>query len=249
MESKIFFRIGQICMIGVLVLCAPLTAKEIHVDFLNICCYNAVMSLLGALLFLFIFIFYRLFFPAPNGKSGAFVLGLISGLLVLPLCIVLKITAYNSADFHVVLGAFFFSYFFLPSFFGLILYSLFTFFSFSAENIPSALFGIFSVFVFYAVFEFANIPEASPVLILIALYTLLIFFVDIVLLLFLNILIMRHALIISAVSYLVFLFAAFFACAFFPLWFFKYPVWIYLTVPFIAAVFMGFLLFIVKKKS
>lgn len=204
------------------------------------------MSFLAVLLFPCVFAIYMFFFPAREGKFSSFVMGIISGIFALPVCIMLKITAYSSVEFWVISFSFFFSYFFLPLVIGLSFYFIFTFSSFSAGKIPSAMFGIFSVFIFYMLFEFVNIPDVSPLIILSLVYTSLIFFTDIVFSILLKAMAIMNMFIVTIAGCLCSLAASFFLCMFFSLWFFNYSSWFYFLLPLGIAFLSGLLLRLMK---
>ena len=188
------------------------------------------MSVLIAFLFPPIVVLYTMAVHKKDFSIASYISGVVSGLCAIPLCLMFKMNFYTSSNFILYSFSFFFFYFLLPSLFGLLAYYLFNFKSFEVKTIAIALAGIWSVFLFYAVYEFVIVPTNAICFILILCYAVSVVFFDFVISLF-SFLPKVHLFIISYILLLIFSFTSCFSFAF---WVFKYTPVIYVGCPIIT---------------
>lgn len=204
------------------------------------------MSVLIALLFVPVVMLYTMAVHEKDFSIASYVSGVVSGLCAIPFCLMFKIGFYTSSNFFLYSFSFFFFYFLLPSIFGLLAYYLFNFKSFEVRTSAIALAGIWTVFLFYATYEFVNIPNNAIYFILLLSYVVSILFFDFLI----AILSFLPAIYLFAITYILLLFFSFASCLSFACWVFKYSPIIYIGSPFItiSVLFMCMLVIAHSKK-
>ena len=188
------------------------------------------MSVLIALLFPPIAMLYTLAVHKKDFSIASYISGIVSGLCVFPLCLMLKMSFYTSSNFFLYSFSFFFFYFLLPSVFGFLVYYLFNFRSFEIKTVAIALAGIWTVFLFYAVYEFIAIPTNIVYFIFLLSYLVSILFFDFLIAIFSFL----PLIYLFATSYILALFFSFVSCFSFAFWTFKYSPIIYVGIPIIV---------------
>lgn len=204
------------------------------------------MSVLIALLFPLIAMLYTIVVHKKDFSIASYISGIISGLCSIPFCLMLKMEFYTSSNFLLYSFSFFFFYFLLPSVFGLLAYYLFNFKSFEVKTLAVALSGIWTVFLFFSVYEFVTIPTNIIYVILILSYATSVLFFDFVVTVFSFLSIIPRLLITYALS----LSFSFVSCLSFAFWLFKYSALFYIGLPVIViSILLIFMLILAYSKK
>ncbi|MGP1520712.1 MAG: hypothetical protein ACTTIZ_04315 [Treponema sp.] len=204
------------------------------------------MSVLIALLFPLIAMLYTIVVHKKDFSIASYISGIISGLCSIPFCLMLKMEFYTSSNFLLYSFSFFFFYFLLPSVFGLLAYYLFNFKSFEVKTLAVALSGIWTVFLFFSVYEFVTIPTNIIYVILILSYATSVLFFDFVVTVFSFLSIIPRLLLTYALS----LSFSFVSCLSFAFWLFKYSALFYIGLPVIViSILFIFMLILTHSKK
>ncbi|MGP1438633.1 MAG: hypothetical protein ACTTKH_06135 [Treponema sp.] len=201
------------------------------------------MNLLIALLFPPIAMLYTMVVHKKDFSVASYISGVISGLCALPFSLMLKMEFYTSSNFFLYSFSFFFFFFFLSSIFGLIAYYIFNFRIFDIRTIAVALSGIWSVFLFFSVYEFVNLPIYAICSIFFLSYTVSILFFDLTL----KLLSFLPAIYRFTISYVLLLLFSFASCFSFAFWVFKYSPFIYIGLPLII-IFVLFIFMLIPTR-
>ena len=202
------------------------------------------MSLLIALLFLVLGFPYTLFLHDRDYSLAPYISGIVTGIFALPFAMMLKYEFYTSSSCSIFSFSYFLFYFLLSSFFGLLLYFIFNIKSFEPKTMPVALWGIWSVFFFFAPYEFSKVPGNDLYLIFILNYLASLLCIDVIVTLFARlpkwlILFLGYPLSMG-ISYLL---------SFnFPLWLYKKSSFLYIGTPSIL-IFLFLLVMILARIS
>lgn len=197
------------------------------------------MSVLIALLFPPIVMLYTMAVHKKDFSIASYVSGVISGLCAIPFCLMFKVGFYTSSNFLLYSFSFFFFYFLLPSMFGLFAYFLFNFKSFEVKTVAVALAGIWTVFLFFSVYEFVTIPANAIYFILILAYSVSILFFDILI----TILAFLPTIPRFLTTYIISLGFSFLFCFSFAFWVFKYSPLTYIGLPIIVITILFIFMF------
>ena len=203
------------------------------------------MSMLIALLFPPIAMLYTMTVHKKDFSIASYVSGVVSGLCAIPFCLMLKVNFYTSSNFFLYSFSFFFSYFLCPSIFGLLAYYLLNFKSFEVKTLAVALAGIWSVFLFYAVYKFILIPTNAIYFILLLSYLVSVLFFDFVIVVFSFLPPMR----LLIVSYILSLLFSFVSCFSFAFWVFKHSPIIYIGLPIIISSVLFAVMLILTRRT
>lgn len=203
------------------------------------------MSVLIALLFPPIVLLYTMTVHKKDFSIASYISGVISGLCAIPFCLMFKLDFYASSNFFLYSFSFFFSYFLCPSVFGFLAYYLFNFRSFEVKTVAISLAGIWSVFLFYSIYEFVIVPTNVIYVILILVYATSVLFFDFLLTLF-SFLPPIH---LFVMSYILSLFFSFISCLSFACWTFKYSPVVYIGIPFIVVSILLICMFVLSHRK
>ena len=203
------------------------------------------MSVFIALLFPPIAMLYTMVVHKKDFSIASYVSGVVSGLCAIPFCLMFKLNFYTSSNFFLYSFSFFFSYFLCPGIFGLLAYYLFNFKSFQVKTMAVALAGIWSVFLFYAVYKFVMIPTNAIYFILLSSYLVSVLFFDFLITIF-SFLPPIHLLIVSCISSFLFSYVSCFSFAF---WVFKHSPIVYVGLPIIVSSILFISMFVLTYKA
>ncbi len=137
------------------------------------------MSSFVSVLFVLLVFVYVLFVHKSDYSLSPYISGVIAGVCVLPLAFFFKAESYTSAGFFVYSFSYFIFYFLVSSAFGLLLYFLFNIKEFDVQTMPCALSGIWTVFFFFASYDFSRSPELAIYAIFLLSYIVSILFCDV----------------------------------------------------------------------
>ena len=205
-----------------------------------------MMSVLIAFLFPPIVLLYTMLVHKKDFSIASYISGVISGLCAIPFCLMFKMEFYTSSNFFLYSFSFFFFYFLLPSIFGLLAYYLFNFRSFEVKTIAIALAGIWTVFLFFSVYEFVTVPTNVIYFIFIVSYSVSIVFFDFLIAIFS----FFPSMFLFIISYALLIGFSFASCFSFACWVFKYSPFFYLGIPLIVtSVLLVFILILMHTKK
>jgi len=204
------------------------------------------MSLLLSVLFVLLVFTYVLFVHKNDYSLSPYISGIIAGVCSLPLAIFLKVEHYTSPNLLAYSFSYFLFYFLASSAFGLFLYFLLNLRSFDVQTTPCALSGIWTVFFFFAAYDFSRSSEVAIPLIFLLLYSLSILFYDVLVMSFrtlptILVFLLSYSLAINFTYASTFCFAA---------WLYKYSPLIYIGLPAIfILLFLSLAILLAHKKK
>ena len=199
-----------------------------------------------SILFVLLVFTYVLFVHKNDYNLSPFISGIISGVCVLPFALFLKFENYTSPDFFTYVFSYFIFYFLVSSAFGLFLYFLLNVRFFNVQTMPCALSGIWTVFFFFAAYDFSRSPEvAIPVIFLLS-YSVSLLFYDVLVM-------SLHALpsiVVFLLTYLLTLNFAYVSTFSFVAWLYKYSPLIYMGIPLVLVLaFLSLAILLAYKKN
>lgn len=204
------------------------------------------MSLLMSVLFVLLVSVYVLFMHKDDYSFAPFVSGLIAGVCVLPISLLFKVESYTSPNFFAYSFSYFLFYHLLSSAFGLCLYFLFNVKSFDIKTTPCALSGIWTVFFFFAAYDFSRSPEVTIYVIFLFSYISSLLFYDVLVMSFSAL----PSLLLFLLSYPLALLFAYLSTFSFAIWLYKNSPLLYLGLPiFFIFAFLALAILLVCKKN
>lgn len=185
------------------------------------------MSLLVSLLFLLLSMLYVLTVHSRTHSLAPYISGIIVGIGAIPASLLLKFNFYTSSNVLLNAFSYFSFYFIVPATVGFFLYFLCNLKSFEVKTLSLALQGIWTVFLFFASYEMAKVPDSAIYFILFLTYFLIFLFFDFLL----HNSKIQKDFSLFIISYCFAMLIAFFACFCFELWLYKYSPFVYLGLP------------------
>lgn len=204
------------------------------------------MSLLISVLFVLLVSIYVLSVHKNDYSFAPYVSGLIAGVCVLPLALLLKTSSYTTPNFFAYSFAYFSFYHLLSSMFGLLLYFLLNIRAFNVQTMPCALCGIWSVFFFFAAYDFSRSPENITYIIFLLSYSASFLFYDVLVMLFRSL----PTILTVLLSYPLLLIFSYLSTFSFAAWLYKSSALIYIGLPLISIfVFLALAILLAHKND
>lgn len=203
------------------------------------------MGLLITLLFLLLSVIYILTIHKSDYTLSPYIAGIMIGIGILPIVLLLKVDFSASTNVFLNTSSYFVYYFLLPSVAGLLLYFLCNFKAFEIKTVSAALQGIWTIFLCFANYEMAKIPDNTIYFILSITYFCAILFFDFLL----QVIKISHSLVLFVLTYLLTLGFCAILCFSFVLWLYKYSPFLYFGLPLLFDILLVGSILLLKWKA